>query len=173
MLIILDKNFRGEWARCHWSRERRGSSAWRSLRAPPGTWSTAAPSLSRCACLQKILFTILVEKYLLLLVWKISTNRFLHLQPDPDASGEVGVSHELDGCHLLVVDAHDVLAELEVLLVHLLLGELVEVRHGAGLEAGPPPVVAQGPRLRLPHTRAPVNMNKDVGYFRHLKTSRL
>ena len=42
---------------------------------------------------------------------------------------------KLDGGHLLVVDAHHALANLQVLLVHLLL-ELVEVGHGARLEVG-------------------------------------
>ena len=69
--------------------------------------------------------------------------------------------HELDGGHLLGVDAHHVLAELEVLLVHLLLGELVEVCDGAGLEAGPPPLVAEGPRLRLPHAGAPATCEEE------------
>ena len=50
------------------------------------------------------------------------------------------MSHVLDDRHLAVVDAHDTLPDLQVLLVQLLL-ELVVVGDSACLEAGPRPAV--------------------------------
>ena len=61
------------------------------------------------------------------------TKLFLQLQSDPDPGRKVSVANIADCRHLLVVDTHHVLPNLQVLLVHLLL-EFVVVAHGVRLE---------------------------------------
>ena len=80
------------------------------------------------------------------------TKRPLELQTNPNAWSKVSVTHVLDSGHLLVVDAHNVLPNLQVLLVHLLL-ELVVVTDGAGLEGW------LGPGSTLSDRGAPADVN--------------